>query len=279
MKLRKIAVSLLRILLLLVVAVVLLLVFFQDRLLYHPHPYREPVAMLLPPSGRVLAFTTKEGRQEAYFIGPRSDGMPERLWVLYNGNGSLALNWLWMLGGGLPERDGFLLVEFPGYGNCEGSASPESTRASTEAAIRELAAATGVDANKPGMRLCAMGYSMGCGPALEFAAAHPVEKVVLSAPFTSLTDMARKTVGWPLCLLLRQNFDNASRLDALASRTPPPHVDIFHDDHDIVVPQRMGIALAKRHPAMIRFHPVPGANHDNIIDVASSEILRVMGEQ
>jgi uncharacterized protein len=278
MNLRKIAVSLLRILVLLVVAVVLLLIFFQHQMIYHPRPYREPVSSLLGPFARVLSFSTKQGKQQAYYLPPIEGGMPERLWVIFNGNGSLALDWVRFRDWSHTARDGWLLVEFPGYGACEGSASPESIRANAAAAVQELATATGVDANDPKTRLCVMGYSIGCGPALEFAVAHPVEKVVLSAPFTSLVDMARLRVGWPLCLLLRQNFDNSARLDELARRSSPPHVDIFHGDHDELIPQRMGITLAKRHPQMIRFHPVPEAQHNNIIDEASSEILRVMGE-
>jgi pimeloyl-ACP methyl ester carboxylesterase len=275
---KKLAGSLLRILLLLLAAVVLVLVIFQHQFIYHPRPYREPVASLLPPGARELLFTTAQGKQTAFYLPPLAGAAPERLWVLFNGNGSLALDWLWLLDYRRPPRDGFLLVEFPGYDACEGSASPESIRASAAAAIRELAATTGVDADRPATRLCAMGYSIGCGPALEFAATHPVEKIVLSAPFTSLADVARLRVGWPLCLLLRQNFDNAARLDELARRSPPPRVDIFHGDRDIVVPQRMGAELARRHPEMIRFHPVPGAYHPDILAVASDEIAHAMAE-
>jgi pimeloyl-ACP methyl ester carboxylesterase len=274
---RKLALSLLRIFLLVVVAVPLLLFFFQHRLIYLPRAYHESVVRSLPAGVIELPFTTAQGKQSAFYLPPVNDGTPERLWVMFNGNGSLALEWLFLLDGNRPRRDGFLLVDFPGYGNCEGSASPEGIRDNASGALRALTAES-VDAARPGTRLCAMGYSIGCGAALEFAAAHPVGKIVLITPFTSLADVARLRVGWPLCLLLRQNFDNAARLDEIARRTQPPRVDIFHGDRDIVVPQRMGVALAARHPQMIRFHPVSGAQHPDILDAASGEILRVMAE-
>jgi molybdopterin synthase catalytic subunit len=40
---------------------------------------------------------------------------------------------------------------------------------------------------------------------------------VLVAPFTSLVEAARTRVGWPLCHLVLDRFDNRARLDALAA--------------------------------------------------------------
>jgi pimeloyl-ACP methyl ester carboxylesterase len=118
-----------------------------------------------------------------------------------------------------------------------------------------------------------IGHSIGCGAGLQFAARWNVDRVVLIAPFTTMREMARRVVGWPLCHLLLHNFDNRARLAELAARRLEPEVVLFHGTDDEVIPFEMGRSLAAEHPGMIRFHAVPGADHNTIVDTASEEIL------
>src|SRR5205085_1923334 len=87
----------------------------------------------------------------------------------------------------------------------------------------------------------ALGHSLGAAAALSAADALSLTRVVLLAPFTSMTDMARRTVGWPLCYINRHRFDNLARLAALASRGARVHV--FHGALDEVIPVALGFAL------------------------------------
>ncbi len=111
-----------------------------------------------------------------------------------------------------------------------------------------------------------LGHSLGAATGLNFAARHPVERIVLIAPFTTMRAMARRSVGWPLCWLLLHNYDNRARLRELAARPHPPRIAIFHGEDDQFIPVAMGRGLAAMFPGMIAFHPVPGAGHASVLD-------------
>ena len=262
---------------------------WQDRLIWHPRAYSGGEVELFPLPLTVLVFHTAQGSQTAFYAPPRDDrALPSTLWVLFAGNGSLVLDWDDIIRGDTDRGQAFLLVDYPGYGHCEGKPSPASIRENAAGAMDALARRVGQPdgpalaqaLNRGGGRLAVMGHSIGTGVALEFAARHPeVSRVVLVSPFTSLRDMARGVVGWPLCWLLRGNFDNRARLDELAARPKPPAVWIFHGDEDTMIPPAMGRALAAGHPNCTHFELVAGGNHDDTAYRAGPALLAVLADR
>src|SRR5215475_8265684 len=70
--------------------------YLQGYLIYHPRPYAPVVLTTLPPQLVEMPYATAQGSQVAFYL-PSQDGSthtPEALWVLFHGNGSLALEWL-----------------------------------------------------------------------------------------------------------------------------------------------------------------------------------------
>ena len=276
----------LRIALGVVVLGVAALFFWQDHLIWHPRPYVRGQVENFPLPLEALVFHTAQGSQTAFYAPPRDrPGLPAALWVLFAGNGSLALDWDDIIRGDTNPGHAFLLVDYPGYGRCEGQPSPASIRENAAGAMDALARRLGQPGGPAlaralatsGARMGAMGHSIGTGTALEVAARWPeVTRVVLVSPFTSLRAMARTVVGWPLCWLLRGNFDNRARLDELAARPAPPRVFIFHGDADTLVPPAMGRALAAAHPARTRFESVAGGNHGDTAYLARASLLDVL---
>ncbi len=271
--------SLLRIAAATVLAISILLLLFQHKLIYHPRPY-SVAAEARNPSLVTLAYTTAQGREHAYYLPPLAQPrqMPRHLWLAFPGNGSLALDWLNFLDPPPDPRDGFLLIEYPGYGDSQGSASSEAIQASAEAAFATLAQSLHVEPAALEAHLNLICVSLGCATGLNFAVRHPVDRMILVAPFTSLRDMARRVVGWPLCWLLIHNYDNRARLRQLAARPRPPRVTIFHGDDDQTVPISMGRELAASFPRMITFQEVPGAGHNTVLFESQSRIFAMMRE-
>jgi pimeloyl-ACP methyl ester carboxylesterase len=257
-----------------------LLFFGQHKLIWLPRPYGPTYKLALPKTAAELRYTTSQGKQCAFYLPPTSASSsgPERVWVLFGGNGSLALDWADFVARDPDRRDGFLLVDYPGYGLCEGTAEPSNIEESADKALGVLAEHLKITPGELESKLNVLAHSIGTGAALQFAVHHPVRRVVLLSPFTSLRDMARRTVGWPLCWLLLHNFDNRARLKELAARPSPPRVTIFHGTADEVIPFKMGQTLGTMFPQITTFHAVPDATHDSIVDDAAPEIFSTMNQ-
>ena len=268
-----------RILIAVVLGIIVLLLLFQNRMIYHPRRYAAGEGVgnpLLVP----ISYTTAQGQQQAFYLRPKvlPDQPPRHLWVVFPGNGSVALDWVGFLDPPHDPRDGFLVIDYPGYGYCEGSSSPGAIEASAEAAFTCLAQTLHAQPAVLETNLNLLCNSIGCATGLNFAVHHPVDRMILVAPFTSLRDMSRRTVGWPLCWLLLHTYDNRARLRELAAREHPPRVTILHGTDDTLVPIAMARELAAMFPGMITFRAIPGATHNTIVSGARPEILSALAD-
>jgi len=251
--------------------------FLQGYLIYHPRPYAPVVLAALPPHLVEIAYDTAQGPQVAFYLPPydRPTHPPEALWVLFHGNGSLALEWLEHLLPGLETHMGFLLIDYPGYGKCTGRSSRDAIIASFEAALHTLQQRYPAARSAVERSLNVLGYSLGAAVALELAIRYPTQHIVLLAPFTSMYDIASHMVVWPITALLRERFDNLWALTTLAQRPVPPAVTIVHGDADEIVPVAMGRTLAQSFPAMITYHELPGVTH-NILERAAPLLMQII---
>ena len=157
---------------------------------------------------------------------------------------------------------GFLLIDYPGYGACEGSASPETIRISTREAVQVWQREFGVESQSSWATL---GHSLGAAAAMQFAEDHPVDQIVLLSPFTSLADMVRHLFGGWLVPLLRHPFENLKPLQMVLERNPLPTILIAHGDRDEVVPVQMGRELAALDPEQIEYLEVLDTGHNDIL--------------
>jgi pimeloyl-ACP methyl ester carboxylesterase len=247
-----------------------LLWFFQAKLIYHPRPYRADYKRLVPAHGVEIDYRTSCGKQAAFYIPPRSNDaaatVPVRLWVMFGGNGSLALFWASTVEQAPDNDAGFLLVDYPGYGKCEGSPSPASIQENSEGALDALAVHLRCSATDLERDLNVAGHSLGSASALQFAVRHPIQRAVFAAPFTTMRAMAGHVVGRGFALLLRHNYDNEKTLAEIAARTPSPRVIILHGSADPVIPVEMSRSLSKAFPRMITYQEIPGADHVSVLD-------------
>jgi len=259
-----------------VILVVALLV-FQDALIYMPRQYATgDLAQHVPPRTTTLEYQTDQGEQTAFYVAPKADGEAEWIWLLFCGNASVALDWKDFVETYPDQHTAFLLVDYPGYGRCAGAPSPARIQAGSEAAFVALAATLGQSVEELEKRTAVLGHSLGAAAACQFAARHAVTRVVLVSPFTELRAMARRSVGWPLCWLLRGNFDNRARLAEITTRAAAPPVVIVHGDEDEVIPVAMGRTLAAELGNRCRYLEIAGADHNGIFGIAEAQIWSAM---
>jgi uncharacterized protein len=257
-----------------IVAVAGIIYVRQHSLVYHPRPYDPSYAHALPPSGIQIEYVLPFGKQTAYYISGRTQN-PKRLWLAFCGNGSLALDWTTMLRGYPENDDAFLLIDYPGYGRNSGYATIESMRVTTNAALRALCERLHVTEEQ--LSLCVIGHSLGSAVAFDFAAHHPVQRIVAIAPFTTLREEAATVVGDQLSRLLIENYDNRRSLREIARQNPAPRVAIFHGVEDDVVPFRLGRQLARDFPS-IDFFAIDGADHVSVIEQAREQMIEWMND-
>jgi len=253
-----------------------LIYFKQHSMVYHPRPYDPSYAQVLPVNAEEISYTLPFGKQTAFYIPARSNGrLPARLWIAFCGNGSLALDWITILAGYPNGEDAFLLLDYPGYGKCQGYASIASMRASTDAALNTLAKKLGLSGEELESRLCTVGHSLGSAVAIDFAARHRIQRVVAISAFTTLREEAASIIGGPLSHLLIESYDNRSGITEIRKRNPEAKIAIFHGTDDEVIPVRMGSELARQFP-FIDFFAVDGANHVGVLSEAHDKIIHWM---
>jgi hypothetical protein len=247
------------------ILLVVLLYALQDALIYHPRRYPVEPARMLPAGAQALRFQDGGSRQEAYWLpGSAAEGP---VWFVFGGNASVALDWLdWVAAVQRRRPDhSFLLVEYPGYGASAGKPSRRAMLRTALLAREALLARLGAPEASLRSRTRVLAHSLGTGVGLEFGMAAGARALVLVSPFTTLVEEARTVVGWPLCLLVRDRWDNRARLGELSERGDRPEVRIYHGAADDVIPARMGRALWAAHPDWIRHEEWPGVGHNDVL--------------
>lgn len=242
----------------------------------------------------------KENNQQALLIHP--DGLAAgSLWAVFGGNAMLATDWIpfcWQLLQGLPDdapRPAFLLVDYPGYGANEGSPSPRTVLVSSLAAVR---AACGMLTSPKPTELHLLGHSLGSSAATHLAACMRSEvqqassddplaqlkpgRLVLSAPFTSMEDMAQRLLApgtrtmplWMFRPLVSHKWDSEVWIQQAAASGWT--IGIIHGRKDSLVPIAMGKALEnaaqraiqKASPdtrGQVSFKEIKNAGHNDVV--------------
>ena len=244
--------------------------FFQARLIYPARHYTADQLEQLPRELVVLRDPSNHESIVGFYRPPVDAGVPRTLWLAFGGNGDDALRWDGLLAGSVTRERGFLMIEYPGYGARVGSPSPESLLSGTEATVQALAQHLGTSSAELESRTSLIGYSIGSAAALQYAARHPVKRIVLFAPFTSMLDMARRVVGSPLCYLLTHRYDNLAALQTIFAHGKPS-ISVLHGAQDSFIPSSMGAAVAAHAPGS-HFELVPGADHGDVTDLAAPRL-------
>lgn len=221
------------------------------KLIYRPTTY--PKSLVLKTGVHAIEYETSEGKQVSFHL-PATEHAKET-WMLFSGNGSLALQWMDFL---VPQKHkSFVLFEYPGFGKCEGTPSPESILESAKALREQFPA-------DPMWNV--MGFSLGGATALAFAAQEGVAKAVIISTFTSIREMIRRVVGQYLSWLpMSHNFDNRANLRKIRNEKKVSEMHLLHGDLDQVIPVNMGHELHNEFYDILHYHEIPGAGHTDML--------------
>jgi hypothetical protein len=144
--------------------------------------------------------------------------------------------------------------DYPGYGLSGGVPSEEALYAAARVARQHLRTTLGVSPEKTMI----YGRSLGSGPATQMATEESTGGLILQAPFMSVY---RVVTRWRI--LPFDQFENVKKISKVGSP-----VLVMHGTADEVIPFRHGEAMLAAAAEPKRSLWVPGAGHNNFIEVA-----------
>ena len=251
---------------------VLAIYFLQDRMMFFPRTYSERALSGFEP----FHYEAVGGEHTAALVGNLEK--PSRVWIVFGGNGSLALNFL-DLAHRVVERDPtgcVLLVDYPGYGNNPGRPGRASIQKATDALWETLPSTLGLSPPELTSRTSVLGHSLGAAVGMEFAAKWEISSVIAISPFTSMQEMANRQVSRALAIGLKHRWDNRAALDRIVG-LEGAFVHIYHGERDRLIPASMGRDLRDRHPLNVGYFPIPNAGHNDAIDQILPQLVDRMG--
>ena len=131
------------------------------------------------------------------------------------------------------------------------------------------------DRKVPPERIGVWGYSIGAAIAIDLASRHPMERIILMAPFTSRYDMSRQIFGFALQpWLLRDN--SLVSVDRVRSITAPTL--IIHGDADRTIGYSLGRRVYESSASIDRrFVTLKNGDHNGVLEEYGESLRAPIG--
>jgi uncharacterized protein len=230
----------------------LVVLFFAQRSLLFPIPQTvrtAPAAAGFPQAEEHL-LTTDDGEKVIIWHVAARAGHPVILY--FHGNGDFLAGFFGRFRDLISDGTGIVALSYRGYAGSSGQPSERGLLRDAAAAYAFIAARYGAD------QMAVWGFSLGSGVAVALAADQRIGKLILEAPYTSISDVAASAFPFaPVRWLIRDPF----RSDQRIARVTAPLL-VMHGARDATIPIAFGerlFALAREPKAFVRF-PEGGHN-------------------
>jgi len=242
----------------------LVAVFLMQRSLLFPIPQTvrtAPDAAGFPQAEEHI-LTAADGERVIVWHVPAKPG--HQLVIYFPGNGDFLAGLVDRFRGITSDGTGLVALSYRGYAGSSGGPSERGLLWDAAAAYAFAAARYEAD------RIVLWGFSLGSGVAVALAADHPVGKLILEAPYTSIADIAAAAFPiLPVRWLLRDQFHSDERI---AGVTAP--LLIMHGEKDSTISIAFGerlFALAREPKQFVRF---PEGGHNDLDNYGATETAR-----
>jgi uncharacterized protein len=151
-----------------------------------------------------------------------------------------------------------LLMDYRGYGLSTGKPNTDDFKKDAEKIFDAMLKHPHIDNNN----ISVWGYSIGSGVATHLASVRPISKVILSVPFTSTVDLAKRMFPiFPISKLLKHRLDNL----ALAPSLMQPAL-IMAGEKDMKIPSKQAQKVADNWGGNVKFYLGPGKGHNEMLE-------------
>ncbi|WP_342734862.1 alpha/beta hydrolase [Bradyrhizobium sp. B117] len=242
----------------------LVLLFVKQRAMLFPIPTTERTAPAAAgfPQAEEHVLTTSDGEKVILWHVPPKPG--RAVVLFFHGNGDFLAGLAGRFKAITADGTGLVALSYRGYAGSSGAPSEDGL-------LRDGAAAYSFAAERyDAQRIVAWGFSLGTGVAVAVASEHPVGKLILEAPYSSIADIAGAHFPFvPVRLLIRDTFHSDERI----GRVTVPLL-IMHGAQDQTVPIAFGEKLFALAHQPKRFVRIPNGGHDDLGNFGAIEIAR-----
>ncbi len=250
----------------LIISVVLVIT--QRQQIYYPRVYNTADKKIIKFT-QPIHYNIGNDKQTAYLYPAKKE--PENVWILVGGNASLALQWLYLLQHIDLPNTSFLLVDYPGYGLNQGYPNEKDNTTAIKEAYLAMTKELKISPN-----IFLLGHSLGSAVAVNAARQIKPKALVLLSPFTSIYDMAKRSITTPWAWLLKDfiwdKYESDKKLSKLAKTNPEMQVYILHGNKDNIVPVSMGRILANKNKGWVKYKELNGIGHQVPFDAQQAVI-------
>jgi uncharacterized protein len=207
---------------------IILLTVFQNAFIYHPQQIQNYDIVKLNDMNAVVI--SDNNLQWLYL--PTSQPS-NKILVYFHGNAGMAIHRvdkanIW-------RDNGFnvVLAEYPGYGTNSGKLNEQTIYNTGRVTIDKT------KRDFPNHDLYIYGESIGSGVAVQMATEYDEKALIIEGGFSSLGDIVKTKMPFiPVSLMLRDNYDNISKINNINSR-----LILLHGAKDSVIPLQFGQKL------------------------------------
>ena len=206
--------------------------------------------------------TTSDGEKIIVWHMPAKPGRPVILY--FHGNGDYLAGFFARFRDLIADGTGVVVPAYRGYSGSSGTPGEQGLLRDAEAAYAFSRARYEVG------RIVVWGFSLGSGVAVALAAEHPVNKLILEAPYSSIADVAASAFPiLPVRWLLKDPFRSDLRIARARARSL-----FMHGARDPTIPITFGerlFALANEPKQFVRF---PDGGHNDLDYFGASAVAR-----
>lgn len=236
----------------------------QERLMFYPVAASgRPAA----PAGWMLEEVRLHARDGTALAGVlvRPAATPAPLVVYYGGNAEEVTAYAASAAQAWGDR-AVLLVNYRGYGASGGRPGEKALVSDAIEVLDWAARRPDVDA----ARIALHGRSLGSSVAVQVAAARAPRCLVLTSPFTSARDVARRAFPWlPVAWLLRHPFDSSAHAPRLAM----PALFVTAERDEVIAPE-LSERLARRWGGPVEHARFPAGHNEVSLDARYDATIR-----
>ena len=228
--------------------------FLLQRAILFPVPSTERIAPAAAgfPQVEEHVLATADGEKIIVWHMSAKPGRPVILYL--HGNGDYLAGFFARFRDFIADGTGVVAPAYRGYSGSTGKPSEQGILQDAEAAWAFTSA------RYPADRIVVWGFSLGSGAAVALAAEHPVGRLILEAPYSSIADVAASAFPiFPVRWLMRDPFRSDLRIARVKAR-----LLVMHGARDATIPIVFGerlFALAGEPKQFVRF---PDGGHNDL---------------